>query len=80
VEFQSFEEFWAALDRLDLVIAQMQALQRRTSARLAEKAKRKSRLGPGADLGQLGATIAALSAMVAKLVATNAANERRLKN
>jgi hypothetical protein len=85
VAFQSFEEFWAALDRLDLAIARMQKLQQETAERLAEGAKRADLVAPGQkqgtrDLYQLEATIPALAAMIAKLLATNAANERRLRN
>jgi hypothetical protein len=83
--FQSFEEFWAALDRLELDIARMQKLQQETAKRLAESAKRADLVPPGQehgtqDLYQLEATITALGAMIAKLLATNAANENRLRN
>lgn len=82
--FQNFEEFWAALDRLDLNIARMQKLQQETAERLAEGAKRANPVASGPehstqDLYQLEATIVALSAMTAKLLATSAANERRLE-
>jgi hypothetical protein len=85
VEFQSFEEFWAALDRLELDIARMQKLQQETAQRWAENAKRADLVAPGQehgtqDLYQIEATIEALGAMIAKLLARNAANDRRLRN
>lgn len=79
MEFNSFEEFWAALDRLDLAIARVQELQQQTARRLIENAKRKDRLATARGLRQLEATIGALSARIAKLALTSAANERRLR-
>ncbi len=84
MEFQSFEEFWAALDRLELDIARTQKLQQETAERWAESAKRSDLVAPGEehgtqDLYQLEATMATLAATIAKLLATNAANERRLR-
>jgi hypothetical protein len=83
--FRNFEEFWAALDRLDLAIARMQELQQQTAERLTGNAKRRTPDAPEQEgctpnLDQLEVTMAALGAMIAKLVTTNAANERRLRN
>jgi hypothetical protein len=84
VAFQNFEEFWAALDRLDLAIARMQQLQQQTAKRLAGIAKRNlvapEQDGRTPNLDQIEATTATLGAMIARLVTTNASNERQLRN
>lgn len=78
--FKSFEEFWAALDRLDLAIARMQELHRQTTERLAENANpaAKTQVDINQRLDQLAGTIGALGHRIAKLVETNTANELRL--
>ena len=82
MEFHSFEEFWAALDKLDIAIAQMLELQRQTAERLAAKANPgpKSSADINQQLDQLGATLAALGVRIAQLTETNTANELRLLN
>jgi len=81
MQFNSLQEFWAALDRLDEDFRRL----KRSQDKLAEKLAREAQLhveAPNriaASNQRLDATIAVLSLRIAKLAATVRRNEKRLK-
>jgi hypothetical protein len=81
--FRNFEEFWAALDRLDLDIARLRESQQKLWERLAKGARPVNRVRePWDRLAEpqqhLASTISALAERVARMADIERANEQQL--